>query len=168
MFPWRPASPWSAHCQASLRRQRPLPTPEPPLIFDRRSALSPDEAHRPITAGTYRVIVSAGRPRSVFFGGHERSPRVSGSGRTLKPAAPEAKLRAGGAPDHNFADPPPPYLSPQRPWRRPLHEEIIAAIANRETHVVIARVPLLERLPMAALAAVGAENTALAHHAAVT
>jgi len=48
------------------------------------------------------------------------------------------------------------------------HEEIIAAIANRETHVVIARVPLLERLPMAALAAAGAENPAPAHHAAVT
>src|SRR3954464_10665676 len=46
------------------------------------------------------------------------------------------------------------------------HEEIIAAIANRETHVVIARVPLLERLPMAAPAAAGAENPA--HNAAVT
>ena len=45
-------------------------------------------------------------------------------------------------------------------------EEIITAIVNRESHMIVP--PLVERLAMAALVAAAAESPALAHHTLVT
>jgi hypothetical protein len=63
-----------------------------------------------------------------------------------------------------------PHISPLFAFiasaARHRQEEIIIAVVNRMSHMIVP--PLMERLPMAAPAPVGAENPAPAHNAPVT